>query len=263
MESNEFKKYIFIRYTIYNIIMSIATLKRKTQARYNNMSVGSKDGFSLNGTHRNQGYIGQSSLSRSLPRTLMKGDTPRGHGGCCGTYNITPIVQSAVISTNDPNVVKSSVLGTSGMLATKYRWIRRPAPYATVKQDNNRNLNNQGDYLLFTKRRHIRCVNDATGDVKPVAPQSQCTNPFLPDYSTQANFSECSTCILAPTTAKSRHLNCKYNPTVNHIVKPAQDFVAKTQGEYLALLENNCTATLDEFAFTLSSGTTNRLPFTC
>jgi len=54
--------------------MSIATLKRKTQTQYNNMSVGSKTGFSLNGTHRSQGYIGQTSLSRSLPKTLMKGN---------------------------------------------------------------------------------------------------------------------------------------------------------------------------------------------
>ena len=40
--------------------MSIATLKKKTQARYTNqMSIGHA-GFSLNGTHRNQGYIGQT-----------------------------------------------------------------------------------------------------------------------------------------------------------------------------------------------------------
>ena len=61
--------------------MSIATLKRKTQAKYNNMSVGNTHGFSINGTHRNQGYVGQTSLSRSLPRTLMKGNAVRGHGG--------------------------------------------------------------------------------------------------------------------------------------------------------------------------------------
>ena len=61
--------------------MSIATLKRKSQTKYNNMSVG-QPFFSLNGTHRNQGYVGQTSLSRSLPRTLMRGNVVRGHGGC-------------------------------------------------------------------------------------------------------------------------------------------------------------------------------------
>ena len=96
--------------------MSIATLKRKTHAKYNNSSVNTGEGFSLNGTHRNQGYVGQTSLSRSLSRTLMKGNVVRGHGGCCGTYNITPIVQSGITTTENSRVIKSSVLSTKGML---------------------------------------------------------------------------------------------------------------------------------------------------
>jgi len=43
--------------------MSIATLKRKTMTEYNRMSVGYTN-FSLNGTRRNQGYVGQTMLSR-------------------------------------------------------------------------------------------------------------------------------------------------------------------------------------------------------
>ena len=42
--------------------MSIATLKRKTFAKYNNSSVQSNEGFSINGMYRNQGYVGQTSL---------------------------------------------------------------------------------------------------------------------------------------------------------------------------------------------------------
>ena len=78
--------------------MSIATLKKKTAAKYNNMSV-SEPKFSLNGGHRSQGWVGQTTLSRSLPKTPMVGNTPKGSGGCCGTYRVTPIVQSAVKST--------------------------------------------------------------------------------------------------------------------------------------------------------------------
>jgi len=92
--------------------MSIATLKRKTQVQYNNMSVG-QQGFSLNGTRRSQGYVGQTSLSRSLPRTPMNGPDARGYGG---NYNMGIIVQSAVTSLNDPTVVKQSVISTLGML---------------------------------------------------------------------------------------------------------------------------------------------------
>ena len=93
--------------------MSIATLKKKTQAQYNNMSVGSNHGFSLNGTHRSQGYVGQTTLSRSLPRTLMNG-----HGGSYGQYPIVPVVLSAVTSLNNPNIIKPSVVGTYGMINT-------------------------------------------------------------------------------------------------------------------------------------------------
>jgi hypothetical protein len=124
--------------------MSVATLKKKTQTKYNNMSVGSH-GFSLNGTRRSQGWVGQTMLSRSLPRTPMKGNTPRGYGGCCGTYNTAPgIIQSAVTSLNDPTSVKSSVKTMKGMLQEKL------TPYneynIIVKPDNTQNSNNMKEY---------------------------------------------------------------------------------------------------------------------
>ncbi len=59
--------------------MSLATLKKKTAHKYKNNSV-SQSQFSLNGTTRNQGYIGQTSLSRTIIKTPMKGVSVRGHG---------------------------------------------------------------------------------------------------------------------------------------------------------------------------------------
>ena len=132
--------------------MSLATLKKKSGTQYNNMSVGSKNGFSLNGTLRSQGYVGQTSLSRSLPTTPMRGSVAKGYGGCCGKYEIKPIIQSAVLSLNNPNVVKSSVLNTSGMISTHYRWIKRPQPFATVKPSALNNLNSQG-FLIYRLRK--------------------------------------------------------------------------------------------------------------
>ena len=126
--------------------MSIVTMKKKTATKYNNMSVNVPQ-FSLNGGRRSQGWVGQTTLSRSLPNTPMKGNIPKGHGGCCGTYPIGTIVQSAVTSTNDPQVIKPSSLDTSGMLMTKYRWIRRPAPYTSVKPSSYNNLQAQSDYI--------------------------------------------------------------------------------------------------------------------
>ncbi len=140
--------------------MSEATLKRKTRTQYKNMSVGSKNGgFSLNGTRRSQGYVGQTMLGRHFPRTPMRGNVACGSGGCCGTYYQGPIVKSGVpfptgvdgnSANNNPQVVKSSVINTDGMIMTKYRWIRRPQPYATVKIDPA-TLNSQSSYITNKK----------------------------------------------------------------------------------------------------------------
>jgi len=112
--------------------MSLQTLKKKTAAKYKTNS-SSRPNFWLNGTRRSQGYVGQDTRGRSLPKTILKGTTPKGYGGCCGTYKIATIVQSAVTSLNNPRVCKASVLNNTGHIMTRYRWIRRPAPFATCK----------------------------------------------------------------------------------------------------------------------------------
>jgi hypothetical protein len=147
--------------------MSIVTLKRKTETKYNNMSVGAKGGFSLNGGYRNQGYVGQNVISRSLPKTPMDGNTMRGHGGCCGTYVVKPPIQSAVISQEDENVIKPSVLGTDGMIATKYRWMNRPAPFTSVKPDDTLNQNTQGEYIFALSRRTLQTLKKCNRAAPP------------------------------------------------------------------------------------------------
>lgn len=112
--------------------MSIATLKKKTMHKYNNSSVGHGQ-FSLNGGHRSQGYIGQTSSSRSLIRTPMKGNTVKGSGGINGTYPQQILFSSDVSSLNDSSHIKRSVVSTNGMIKEKYRWIRRPLPFSVFK----------------------------------------------------------------------------------------------------------------------------------
>jgi hypothetical protein len=141
--------------------MSIVTLKRKTDTKYNNMSVGSKTGFSLNGTHRSQGYVGQTMLSRSLPRTLMKGNVAKGHGGCCGSYPQHGIIQSAITNLNDPSVIKSSVINTAGMIRTHYRWIWRPQPYSSTKTDSFHNSNPQSNYIKNLSTNTFKKVDES------------------------------------------------------------------------------------------------------
>ena len=153
--------------------MSLATLKKKTAAKYNNMSVGSKDGFSLNGTRRSQGYIGQDTLGRSLLKTPMKGNVVKGSGGCCGTYKVSPVVQSAVTSLNDINVIKSTVGSSSTFLLDHSR---AGYPENIVNNDSNINLNTQQDYIERTRKTAItNADNSDCGPSETTAPKTTCS----------------------------------------------------------------------------------------
>jgi hypothetical protein len=226
--------------------MSLATLKKKSLQKYNNMSVGQKN-FSLNGTHRNQGWVGQTTLSRSLPRTLMNGPTERGCGGCCGTYNKTPIVTSAVTSTNDNSVIKSSVLSYDGMIATQFRWIRRPQPYTNVKPDTNHNLNDQSDYISRLTRTRSACNT---------IPSKNQKSPQRP----------CNSCSVDPIIFKS-YSNTPQSfaqPYPNSITKPESDYVPISQGEYLEQLNGSCTKIDVEFQALQNLSSSNcSVPFAC
>jgi hypothetical protein len=189
--------------------MSIVTLKRKTQTQYNNMSV-SQHGFSLNGTRRSQGYVGQTSLSRSLPRTLMRAGAPMGHGGCCGTFHKFPIITSAVTSLNDPKVVKPSSINTHGLLEENNQHLLN---HQTVKPDNNQNTNGQKDYIKNLANKTIQCANalEATDAARKAAACKKCHN-----------------------------YNPYYRKNIQTFTKPVSSYVPVSQSEYLLNLEDKC-----------------------
>lgn len=154
--------------------MSIVALKRKTAAKYNNSSVNVPQ-FSINGGYRNQGWVGQTSLSRSLIKTPHRGATPRGHGGCCGTYNVS-VVCPREPCTNNNAVIKKSVVSTDGMLDEKFRWLRRPVEDSqgnstgfSVKPDVNHNLNQQGEYISRVSK---KTISDIKNNCPPVSKPS-------------------------------------------------------------------------------------------
>ena len=88
-------------------IMSIATLKKKTHSKYNASLSKDQSTFSLVGTRRNQGYIGQDNLGRSNVYSIMKDDVTHGHGGNNGEY-VHKNIKACQTSLNDPNVIKTS-----------------------------------------------------------------------------------------------------------------------------------------------------------
>jgi len=121
----------------WDLYMSIATLKKKSNQTHGSFHGRGSQGFSLNGGIRTNTYIGKTALGQHNPRTLMKGNEVRGHGGLNGWYNITPVVSPFLgNSTEDPSVIKPSVVNTMGMTSMKYRWVRRPYPHSVVKPNN-------------------------------------------------------------------------------------------------------------------------------
>jgi hypothetical protein len=135
--------------------MSIATLKKKTASKYRNNSANVPH-FSLNGTHRNQGYVGQTSLSRTILQTPASGTESQGHGGCCGDYERCDVHTSSIHTTENSQSIKTSVLSTSGMLAKRTQWVRRPGPYSTTKPSDSINQSTSGSYVVFKRKNAIQ-----------------------------------------------------------------------------------------------------------
>ena len=171
--------------------MSIVALKRKTAAKYNNNSAGHAQ-FSIVGTHRSQGFIGQSTQSRFLTRTLMRGDTARGHGGCCGSYPNMNITSSEICTLENSNVVKTSSKGNLGMLMSRYRWLRRPADEsgASVKTVSS----NRVSHSEYVSRQRQRAIKDALNSAE------DCT---VENYVCTDRSKKCKPTVKKPSYSKS------------------------------------------------------------
>jgi len=205
--------------------MSIATLKKKTAAKYNNVSVNVPQ-FSIIGGYRNQGWVGQTSLSRSLPRSLRNGPTLRGSGGCCGTYNVAhPVTSPDLCCKNNNKVMKKASMGTNGMLMTKYRWIRRPRPFTSVKPGAGNILyRSQGQYILQKHQEQLcPCKEDTQVENTPPPPP-------------------CNSCNVVPTMYRNYQNTPQTfaQPYPNPVTKTDEQLgVASSQGEYM-VKETSC-----------------------
>ena len=131
--------------------MSIATLKHKTTTLYHSMSV-NRPQFSLNGYYRNDRSLPSTNRTQtSIPRTLARGNQPRGYGGINGQFPIkifTPLCEQPLAEEIPKKQVKQSTQNTKGLIATKYLWSKLPNPYTWVKRQNS-SLNSSSQ--LFTE----------------------------------------------------------------------------------------------------------------
>lgn len=213
--------------------MSLVVLKRKTATLYRNMSVGESQ-FSLNGTRRNMGYIGQSLTSRRFIYTPMKGGVERGHGGICGKYPIVNIRPSNMLCLNDNSVVKPSSINTRGLISTKYRWVRRPYPYSSTKPVYSVG-NSMGIYIERKSRKALQTEVDCGGE----------------------NIVEETPCVVKKYEGG---LVCG-GRTAETTTKPASYYTSITQGEYLRKLNKAC-AGLDNTKLVITYDV-GRVPFGC
>lgn len=110
-------------------------------------------GFSINGGHRNVGYVGkESKFSRN--GTPFRGIHPRGSGGTFGAYpKSEPVFNvNRVIALGDQYMyIKPSVLSTYGQIEKQYKWIKNGVyPNYWVQPLNTGNqtdTSSQGMYL--------------------------------------------------------------------------------------------------------------------
>jgi hypothetical protein len=125
------------------------------------------EGFSLNGPHRNIGYVGKDSKF-SKNGTPFRGIHPYGWGGHLGRYaQPEPVfnVNQVIVLGDQYKYVKQSVLSTKGMLQKKYRWAyngQYPNYWVQPVQDGTTQsgTKSQGVYL-----HNLSTANDCITDV--------------------------------------------------------------------------------------------------
>lgn len=205
--------------------MSIVALKKKMVAKMNQS--GNHSQFSLNGTYRNQGFIGQTSVYRNLPRTFLKNNAPKGYGG--NYARISPkIVSFGGLGTLVENnrVVKSSVLSYNGMIASKYKWLKRPAPYITVKEDPSLECSVYTDEL----------AKNTFLTIEKNCPTTLLTYYNNPPTACSANTPPIKTFLSSnPLNRKKRNCN---------VIKPNYLITSLSQSEYLRNIGGICKLTL-------------------
>lgn len=142
----------------------MATLLRIANEKYIK-NVSHDKGFSLNGTVRNNSYVGQTSLARKTNKpyfTRYKG--PAGYGGCCGKYYIsfTKYDRCSIFD----NSVKNSVINTKGMLSKKNKWLNSTYPNTVVQPDSNYPLNDSSSSYISNLKNDIISKGNANNCVQ-------------------------------------------------------------------------------------------------
>jgi hypothetical protein len=123
-------------------------------------------GFSLSGTHRNVGYVGQN-MRMSKSGTPFRGVHAMGNGGCCGTYDTKdPVINSRVVETmgDQYQYVKPSVVSQRGMLRKKYKYLYNGQyPNYIVKDVQSGDMTDNKSQQVYIDK--LAAANDCVQDI--------------------------------------------------------------------------------------------------
>jgi hypothetical protein len=158
--------------------MSINTLKRKSETKYFD-KVSKNTVFSLTGTQRLQGYIGQTNLSRSTKRTpYTRFGGPRGHGSKYGAYPINIHNSGKLLTCSNDATIKKPTMNTKGLMSSKFKWSKRGHPYTVVQPDSNASLFDTSSRYTHDLAAANTCVGpqDITNEKKGCVSGIGCSN---------------------------------------------------------------------------------------
>lgn len=189
-----------------------------------NYYTASNAGFSVTGSHRNIGGVGQS-MRFSKSATPYRGVHPKGWGGTRGRYpdgpnnvsiNINPVLTGVAVQNG---IVKPPVLSTKGMLERRFRWINSgqyPNNWVQpVYTGNQTDTASQGLYIQ-NKSAANYCHYDVNTPEKYV------------DYFVRCGSTGCNTTPARGYTMSIQQANAAYTKTL-HQPKDASDYTLRIQ----------------------------------
>jgi hypothetical protein len=199
------------------------------------------EGFSLNGGHRNVGYVGKS-YAMSKNGTPMRGQYPYGHGGIGGRYDQPePVynVNRVYALGTQADYIKQSVLSTRGMLQKKYRWAYNGQyPNNWVQPNYTGNLTDsasQGAYL-----QSLSAAASGVVDINK-------------SYKYIGNTKRCGPTLCKTSTARFKFNDMASNAPYTKFTKNSQD-----SSTYTLQVQRKCQNPLGSqkpFPYATSSGT--------
>jgi hypothetical protein len=184
----------------------------------------SNAGFSIIGSHRNIGGVGQN-MRFSKTATPYRGKYPKGWGGTNGRYpdgpnnvslNIMPVLTNVAVQNA---IVKPPVLSTKGMLERRFRWINSgqyPSNWVQpVYTGNQTDTASQGLYIQ-NKAAANYCYYDVN-------------NPEIyVDYFVRCGATGCQPTPARGYTMSIQQANAPYTKTL-HKPKDASDYTLRIQ----------------------------------